>query len=102
MKLLPEKKDYESCYYCGAIAGTIDHVPPRSIRPTLIHLGLSKRIPFIEVSACHECNTMLSDHSIWTLHKRKDFIKKRLRRRYHRALASPDWSDSELARQKKR
>lgn len=85
-----------ACYYCGASANTIDHVPPQSIRPTLINLGLDRRIAFNEVRCCGECNSLLGARDIWQLSKRKQFIKKALRRRYCRLLKMPHWSESEL------
>lgn len=87
----------KACYYCGVIADTIDHVPPTSIRPTLVSLGLHLKIPFKEVRACRECNSLLGSRDIWLLTQRKQFIKKALRRRYKKILKCPEWTDSELA-----
>jgi hypothetical protein len=87
----------EPCVYCGIPASTIDHVPPQSVRPSLVELGLTNRFPFLEVSACRECNSLLGARALWTIAVRKAFIKKALRRRYKRFLAIPAWSDRELS-----
>ena len=83
------------CYYCGCPATTIDHIPPQSVRPDLISLGITKW-DFIEVEACHECNCALGARALWTLPKRKEFMKDWIRRRYAKYLAMPEWSENEL------
>ena len=84
------------CYYCGCPAGTIDHIPPKSIRPFLTDEHLDKKYPFIEVDACHECNNLLGVRTIWTPIKRKRFIKLALRLRYKKFLRQPEWPQEEL------
>jgi hypothetical protein len=86
------------CFYCGVVADTEDHVPPRTVRPILLAEGLADRYPFIEVPCCRECNSVLGARCVWTLPERKRFIKKALRRRYRKWLAVPDWSESEIGR----
>lgn len=83
------------CYYCGCPAETVDHVPPRSVRPILIQMGVT-RWDFIEVEACKECNCVLGHKSLWTLTERKAYIKQWLRRRYRRYISMPAWTDAEL------
>lgn len=84
------------CYYCGCPAGTIDHIPPRSIRPFLIAEKLDNKYPFVEVDACQECNNLLGARTLWTAKKRKKFIKRALRLRYKKFIRQPDWSQEEL------
>lgn len=86
------------CYYCGATATTIDHVPPKSIRSVLLSEALSsgKKYDFYEVDCCKECNSLLSD-KFWTLAERKAHIGLRLKQRHRKILQRPNWSDMELA-----
>ncbi len=85
-----------SCEYCGLVGDSVDHVPPTSVRPTLLELGIAARYPFVEVRSCRECNCGLGHLPLWTVKQRKEYIKKWLRRRYKKYLAIPDWTDSEL------
>ncbi len=85
-----------TCEYCGIVADSVDHVPPTSIRPTLVDLGLDLHFPFFEVRACRECNSTLSDRGLWTLGTRRAYIAERLKKRYRRYLEIPDWTPDEL------
>lgn len=85
------------CRYCGCPADTVDHVPPQSARPILVTHGLQPNYPFIEVDACRECNTLLGNRALWTVPKRKRFIRRALRLRYRRLLRLPAWSPEQLA-----
>lgn len=85
------------CYYCGMLATTIDHVPPKVVRAKFQSLGMMDRYSIHEVPACAECNSLLGDRHPWTLGDRKRSVKNRLRRRYKRILSIPPWSDSELS-----
>lgn len=92
-----EKRSTEySCEYCGLVSDSIDHVPPRSVRSTLIDLGLASKYPFVEVRACRECNSLLGSRPLWTIFLRRKFIFETLKKRYKIYLEMPDWSDSEL------
>ena len=88
--------DQAPCVYCGLVADTIDHVPPSSIRPSLIAAGLARRYPFVEVPACRECNVLLGASHGLTVPERKRYLKRRLRSRYAKYLRVPDWNDYEL------
>jgi hypothetical protein len=83
------------CTYCGLPADSIDHVPPQSVRPILTGLQVT-RFAFVEVAACRQCNSYLSDRQPWTVAGRKQRIKEWLKRRYGAYLRMPDWSDTEL------
>ncbi len=88
----------QPCEYCGMPADSIDHVPPQTVRPFMMESGLSKRIQFVSVWACRECNCYLGAKALFTIEERKRFIKKVLRLKYKKYLKIPDWSDSELSR----
>jgi 5-methylcytosine-specific restriction endonuclease McrA len=84
------------CVYCGQIGDTIDHVPPTSARNKLRWLGLLHTVEQVEVRACRECNSALSDQGYWTVRERKRYIKGWLQRRYARFLNIPEWTPDEL------
>lgn len=84
------------CEYCGIVGDTVDHVPPTSIRPMLVTLGLDSDFPFIVVRACFECNTALGDRAYWTIDTRRSYIASWLRNRYAEYLTIPDWNKTEL------
>ena len=91
-----EGKNVKSCYYCGLPASTIDHVPPRSVRPMLLeqsHYSWS----FTEVDACYECNSWLGTKQPWDVVGRKAAVKEHLRKKYAYYLDIPNWSAQELA-----
>lgn len=83
------------CFYCGCPAQSIDHIPPKSVRPFIMAERLQWKYPFKEVDACGECNGLLSDRPFWDLQKRKKFIKRALRWKYRRILALPEWTPPE-------
>ena len=85
-----------TCSYCGLVADTVDHVPPTSIRPVLVDLGLADQYPFQVVRACRECNSALSDHAYWTLEQRRAYIVKWIERRYRKYLSIPEWTKQQL------
>src|ERR1035437_175444 len=85
----------ESCFYCGSIATTIDHVPPRSTRKMFDHSNVPSPYRNYEVPCCHECNSGLGDR-LCTLKERKVYIAQWLSRRYKRILTMPEWTEEEL------
>jgi len=84
------------CYYCGQVANTIDHYPPRTVRSVITEYKLNDKYPFCEVDCCRECNSILSDKSPWTLSGRKELIKTVLEKRYRKYLEMPDWTQHEM------
>jgi len=94
---LGDRRDIRPCWYCGIPSDTIDHIPPIRIRDFLVERKITK-YPFVELWACRECNGMLAARPIWDVHRRKAFIKKALRQKYRRYLATPAWTDAEIGR----
>lgn len=90
-------KTSKPCFYCGVPATGIDHLPPRSVRPTLIAQGI-KRWPFEEIDSCQECNSISAARPPWDKEGRKRKIKKLLAKRYRKFLRIPEWSDAEISR----
>lgn len=85
------------CYYCGAPAETVDHVPPRSIRPFILENPQQRQhYPFYEVNCCKECNCRFLGTKGWTLAERKKHVAQQIKRKYRRLLAMPDWTPEEL------
>ncbi len=84
--------DIDNCYYCGLPATEEDHVIPISSLRNM-PLSLMKEIV---VPSCPECNRVLSNYFSITLTERKNELRTRLRKRYKKLLASPDWSNEDL------
>lgn len=82
-----------TCAYCGELADSVDHVPPRSARSRLRASGYKGM--FFEVDACRECNSALTDLSLFTLSKRRARIASYLRRKYRKYLRAPDWTEAQ-------
>lgn len=97
--------DLTRCYYCGETADSVDHVVPQSMLRTLSTLEdeytsaiLARHGRRMTVPACIECNVLLGNKYFITLAERKAHLKQRLRVRYRKLLATPDWTDTELGR----
>lgn len=83
------------CMYCGMSAQERDHVVPHSYAQAegqTRNWHLSKVVP-----ACTECNHLLNNLFHTTIATRALFIAGRLKARYKKLLASPDWNEDELA-----
>jgi len=88
--------EWRCCYYCGAVANTLDHVPPRAVRDLMLSDPAAfGKYDFKEVDCCAECNSALGKQ-LWTLKERKRYIAGWLKKRYHKLLEIPDWTEKEL------
>jgi len=94
----------ETCYYCGLPAESTDHVVPQSMLDDWIRLGdledydlATGRGRRLTVPSCQQCNSMLGGKYDPTLGDRKMRVKVRLRKKYERVLATPDWTPEQLA-----
>lgn len=92
------------CYYCGEPADSVDHARPRSLDRALNSLSEEHRRAVYAsqprreiVDACRTCNSVLGSRWFDTLEARRDYVKAYLRRKYARVLASPSWTDGEIA-----
>jgi hypothetical protein len=88
----------ERCYYCGEIATSVDHVPPKATRYKWESLGIYRFHLYRTVPACHECNIGLGAHCPNRIDERKRWLKRWLANRYRKVLRMPEWTDSELAK----
>jgi hypothetical protein len=89
-----------SCVYCGEPADQKDHVFPlsRAARLDLSDqqirkiLGQGLRI----VPCCGECNRIAGDEGFFSIREKRDFIQKRLRKKYEKFLRHVIWDDDEM------
>ena len=91
-----------SCYYCGRPASDNEHVIQKSILRSLRSVSVDlyeevTRNRKLIVPSCGECNGLLVGTVQFTLSERKLFVKMRLRQKYAKLLAMPDWTEAELA-----
>ena len=84
------------CTYCGLVADSIDHIPPRCMRVVLRDLG-EYIGPWKEVPACRWCNATLGSLALLTIRERRAHIKKALRKKFKAVLNIPTWRDENLA-----
>jgi hypothetical protein len=83
------------CCYCGEPGTTLDHVRPVSYDYTS-RKGVRKNKDNC-VAACSECNSLLSNYALLTIAERAAHLAERIEERYRSVLATPFWSDDELA-----
>lgn len=90
----------EPCVYCGLPADSVDHVIPRAyvsqIRDTIAPLDKTLKAFGETVPACIQCNSILGASALFTMTERRSLVKERLRKKYKRLLAAPDWTHQEL------
>jgi hypothetical protein len=75
-----------SCVYCGELADTTEHWPPRSCEPTKGFL----------LPACRECNTLAGDACPFDFYPRVTYVRRAIRRKYRKQLRIPDWEAIDL------
>jgi hypothetical protein len=83
-----------ACIYCGLRATTVDHFVPLSVVQMLASCGESVTGKFL-LPSCGECNQIASDHVFPTVAAKRRFIHAKLRKKYRRVLAMPDWAQDE-------
>jgi len=79
------KIKHEMCVYCGMMADTEDHFPPRSY-------GISGLL----LPACRECNSFASDSYPTNFEKRVAYVKKKIAVRYKKHLKTAVFDEEEL------
>lgn len=82
----------QRCTYCGELATTVDHIPPRALRPVIP----ASECPWVEVPACGECNSALNARRLLTVSDRCRWIVTYLKRKYSKDLNLPEWPDSDV------
>lgn len=74
------------CVYCGEVASSEDHYPPRSIS-----------IRGMILPCCLECNTSLGARHPFSFVDRCRLAKDNIRRKYKKVLKMPHWDEEELS-----
>lgn len=80
----------EWCVYCGQVAETVEHFPPKSFSNDGLLLP-----------ACRECNNLAGTDWPTDFGKRKEMVNEKLRRRNARALNTPVWTKEDLQEMKR-
>jgi hypothetical protein len=98
--LFGDEKGMEPCVYCGVPAQGEDHVIPQSymaaMSDVMSPLDITLRAWGHTVPCCQQCNSMLGASALHTVAQRKSLVKERLRHKYARELAVPEWTQEEI------
>ena len=82
------------CTYCGDPSQVRDHAYP--IEAILRgHLPSNKKM-LVVVPACWECNSLAMDYVFETLCAKRLFVQRKLRKKYRKILATPEWTPEEI------
>lgn len=81
------RESKNSCFYCGVLADTKDHITPQSVRA---HAN------FETVQCCRECNSLLGAAEPFDLEWRVLTLIQRTESRYQLDKPVPEWSDDEI------
>ncbi len=88
-----------TCVYCGQVADTIDHVLPVSVCHYMnwdsIYVWRLFRFGLYKVKCCGECNRIASDKPFTSIKDKRDYIQKKLRKKYAKWLRHVEWTDEE-------
>lgn len=88
----PQRLSYPHrvCVYCGQIAGTRDHLVPRSIS------GETWRRSVLTVPACGECNSLIGAVALYSITERREYAHNRLRVKRAKILLTIEYTREEL------
>lgn len=75
-----------TCYYCGDLAETKDHIYPQSFGDGNGDV----------VKACFECNSLMNNHYPHSHELRIELLLKKLFNRYKLGKSVPEWADTEI------
>jgi hypothetical protein len=89
----PTKLEYADgiCVYCGVIAGTKDHLLPRT------WTGEAVRKNVLTVPACGECNSFIGDRYASSITARRRMAHAAILKRKKRLIGMPAWTKAEIA-----
>lgn len=87
------REEHLTCFYCGEMANTRDHVYPHSA-DTLSRKRLFRGKE--TVNACAECNSTLGDACANYIEERIMHLITRTEDKYQLNKHVPDWTDAEL------
>ncbi|CAM3755342.1 hypothetical protein [Rheinheimera salexigens] len=87
---------FNCCYFCGCIATEYDFSPPKKY--LAFYLATKEAADFLQVPCCYECLEHLKACKAGSLEERRDFAKKKLAKKYQKALTIYEmWTTEELA-----
>lgn len=87
--------DFNTCFYCGCIATETDLVPP--LKYAEFYLKAREDADFYKVPSCKECYEILATDRSALLGQRADNVKKKLARKYQKAIRVYEmWDEDEL------
>ena len=88
-------KDF--CVYCGDRATTLDHVPCLDAVYCLGRDFFEERKVSLQLfPCCEECNVMLGNMFIHTVHERAKYVFVKINRKYKKFLTTPLFSSDEI------
>lgn len=95
---------WKRCVYCGDIATQWDHVLSLAYVANLNavvdwrHPGArhEMRQGFCMVPACAECNRLAGATPFVWIREKRDFIQRKLKKKYDHVLEAETWSDKEI------
>ena len=87
------------CIYCGDRATSQDHFTPLSFVAAVQSLGMSVSAKVkVLLPSCLECNHLAGAKIFNSIHAKRCYIQKQLRRRYRKILQMPEWEGQDLTR----
>ncbi|EPJ44969.1 MAG: hypothetical protein OFPI_38500 [Osedax symbiont Rs2] len=88
-------ENFHSCFYCGCIAAKYDLAPPLKFAD--FYLKTREDADFYKVPACRECFDFLKNDKSPLLGQRVDVAKRKLARKYQRAIRIYEvWDHDEI------
>jgi len=88
-------KDFNTCFYCGCIATEYDLTPP--LKYAEFYLKTREDADFYKVPSCRECYDFLKSDKSGLLGQRVDNVKKKLARKYQKAIRVYEmWDHDEI------
>ena len=81
-----------TCFYCGDLASTRDHITPQSVCS-----DYGKKFAGVEVvNCCRECNALLGANFPFNMLERMNYLSRRIVNKYKLNKPIPEWSDEEI------
>ena len=95
------------CFYCGLKSESVDHfIPSAYIENIRLYVDIIDTTESIKrmvegkqelIPACKQCNGLASDAFFDTPDEKKAYIKAKLKKRYAKIIALPEWRTEEKA-----
>lgn len=86
-------REFRSCFYCGSIADTRDHITPHATEKK----NSDKRQWSTDyVNACRECNSILSDNFPWSFYDRVMYLHDTFKKKKKLNKPFVEWDEDDL------